>query len=167
MHDEETMGAMPNLHHDAEQLQHEIEAAFANVQYPGDERLVYDASGYHLECNEVLAAFKGKHWKDVSLETLLYHSDGVYSFTPEAYRFYLPAYLLAGSLDYDRADMIPFTVVMSLIPPPDARDLTNYRLRMEGFTPGQRRVIKSFLEFLKRHYSMDDPLGDIDRALQA
>ena len=53
---------MPGAPLNAEELRHEIEAAFAETKYPGDDRLVYDNSGDHLECNEVAAALRGKEW---------------------------------------------------------------------------------------------------------
>ena len=149
----------------ADQLQKLIEAAFAETNYPGDTQLVDDNSGYHLECNEVAAAFRGKHWKEVPLETLRYHSAGIFFLTPEAYRFYLPAYLLAAVLHYDQVDTLPDSVVFSLIPPSDARDVEAYRQRVEGFTATQRQVIRCFLEFQKQHHSQDDALGDLDKAL--
>jgi hypothetical protein len=149
----------------ADKLRKLIEAAFADTSYPGDARLVYDNSGRHLECNEIAAAFRGKHWKEVPLETLCYHSAGIFFLTPEAYRFYLPAYLLAALLHYNQADTLPDSVVFSLIPPSDAKDAQVYRRRLEGFTAAQRQVIRCFLEFQKEHHAQDDPLGDLDKAL--
>jgi hypothetical protein len=149
----------------AESLRREIEGAFANAKNLGDDKLVYDNSGGHLECNEVAAAFRGKHWKEIPLDVLRYHSSGLFFFTPEAYRFYLPAYLIAAALYHDEADTIPGSVVFSLIPPSDARDVQTYHRRMEGFTSSQRNAIKSFLEFLKAQHPGDDLLGDLDKAL--
>lgn len=149
----------------AESLRREIEGAFADAKYPGDDKLVYDDSGGHLECNEVATAFKGKQWKEVPLDVLRYHSAGLFFFTPEAYRFYLPAYLIAAALNYQDVDTLPGSLIFSLIPPADARDLASYRRRIEGLTPTQRKAIKSFMEFLKAQHPGDDPLGDIDKAL--
>jgi hypothetical protein len=156
---------MPESPPAADELRQLVEAAFAETKYPGDDRLVYDNSRDHLECNEVAAAFKGKHWKQISLETLRHHSAGIFFFTPEAYRFYLPAYLLAAALHYDEADTISDSVVFSLIPPSDAKDAQSYLHRVEGFTTTQRKAIKRFLEFLKQQHPQDDVLGDMDKAL--
>jgi hypothetical protein len=149
----------------ADKLRKHIEAAFAETNYPGDALLVYDNSGHHLECNEVAAAFRGKHWKEISLEILRYHSAGIVFLTPEAYRFYLPAYLLAAVMHYNQADTIPDSVVFSLIPPADANDFQAYQRRIEGFTPAQRQAIKYFLEYLKQTHPEDDVLGDLDKAI--
>lgn len=156
---------MPGTPLNAEELRHEIEAAFAETKYPGDDRLVYDNSGDHLECNEVAAAFRAKEWRELSVDMLRRHSQSLFFMTPEAYRFYLPAYLIAALLDYDKADTISDSVVFSLIPPSDDRDAESYRQRMQGFTSAQRQVIRSFLEFMKQHHGGDDALGNLDRAL--
>lgn len=150
---------------ESEELRHLIEVAFAGVGYPGDDRLVYDTSGCCLECKDVAAAFRGKHWKEIPLDVLRYHSSAIFFLTPEAYRFYLPAYLIAGSVNYDEADVIPDSVVFSITPPSDERDFDDYRRKMEGFTPLQRKALRSFLEFLKKHHAEDFPLGELDKAL--
>jgi len=145
-----------------------LQSAFTQ-EYPGDDQLVYDNSGYHLECNEVLAAFRGKHWREVPFETLRYESAALSFMTPAAYRYYLPAYLLACILDYAEADMIPDTVVFSLIPPTDPKSVKiygeSYRRCMAGFTPAQRDTLRSFLEFMKARHGEDYPSGDLDQAL--
>jgi hypothetical protein len=150
-------------------LQREIEHAFASVKYPGDDQLVYNSSGQHLECKEVAEAFRGKHWKALSLETLSHHSSGLFFLTPEAYRFYLPAYLISGSLHYDEAEGVADSVVFSLIPPSAAKDIALYgalsEMRIGSLSLTQRNAIRAFLQFLKEHHSEDDPLGNIDKAL--
>ena len=149
----------------ADPLQRQIEKAFARCTYPGDHRLVYDTSGGHLECNQVAKVFRGKHWRDIPLETLRTQHSAIFFFTPEAYAYFLPAYLIAGALHYEDADAIPDTVVFSLTPPDDPDLYDAHRLRMQSFTPEQRNAIIAFLQFLKDHFEDDDPMNDIDRAL--
>lgn len=156
---------MPDTSFDAENLRLEIEAAFADTKYPGDDRLVYDNSGYHLECNEIAAAFRGKDWRELSVEMLRYHAQSLAFMTPEAYRFYLPAYLIAAALHYDEADIIPDAVVFNLIPPSEDWLFHMYRQKMQGLTAAQRRAIRSWLQFLKEHHGEDDLVGNLDQAL--
>jgi hypothetical protein len=144
-----------------------IQSAFAEVEYPGDSKLVYDNSGTHLECAEVEKEFKGKHWNVMPLEVLRRNSASIFFLSPEAYQFYLPAYLLCSILHYAESDKIPDSIVFSLIPPIDAKVAELYRKRVQRFTPVQKRAIRSFLRFMKHHHQKDDPLGDIDRALSA
>jgi len=160
---------MPKTPIQPEELRKQIEDAFAEVAYPGDDQLVLDSSGYHLECNQVAAVLKGKHWKQVPLDLL--RQIALAALTPEAYRFYLPAFLVAGSLHYDEADLIPDSVVFSLLPPSDPHDIVVYgeidKKRREIFTPAQRAAVRAFLEFLKQYHAEDDPLGDVDRAIES
>jgi hypothetical protein len=81
-----------------EKLKQQIAAAFAQVEYPGDDNLRNSDEGeepYLLE-----AEFKGQDdWTRLSPEFIDGAPDGYASalsfFSPAALRFYLPAYLIA------------------------------------------------------------------------
>jgi hypothetical protein len=47
-----------------------IDGAFARMPYPGDDHIVYDNTGSHLECEKVKAILKGQHWRNVPFEIL-------------------------------------------------------------------------------------------------
>jgi hypothetical protein len=153
----------------ADRVVAQIERAFADVVYPGDDHLVYDASGYHLEAAEIATAFRGRHWRDVPLATLKRESSGLFFMTPAAYRFYLPAYLIAAIRAYDETDTLPGSVVFSLTAAPaeDPGRAESFRARVADLTPSQRDAIRSFLEFLAAEHGRDFPLGDIERALDS
>ena len=68
-------------------------SSFQLLTYPGDLNLVYDNTGYHLECVDIQQAFVGKHWSELSQETLIKENSALSFLTPVAFRFYLPAYL--------------------------------------------------------------------------
>lgn len=70
-----------------------IASSFEKMPYPGDLNIVYDNSGYHLECVEIQNIFANKHWNELTLETLLAQNSALAFMTPQAFRFYLPAYL--------------------------------------------------------------------------
>ncbi len=162
----------------AEELTQLIEAAFAETAYPGDERLVSESCDL-----EVAAAFRGRHWRELPLDMLARYHEALFFFTPEAYCYYLPAFLLASALHYDEADLIPHSVVFSLIAPtqreiilrpvafssplPKQEVIDFYQRRMERLTAGQRQAIRCFLEFMKAHHGEDDPFRDFDRALES
>lgn len=80
------------------QLERQLRAAFAKVPFPGDWCLVGSLEGD--EPLLVAAAFKGKKsWKGLAPAFLDAAPEGLSSalsfFSDEAFRFYLPAYLLA------------------------------------------------------------------------
>ena len=86
-------------------LVRQISAAFDAVSYPGDDNLT--DSSYGEEPEALAREFKGKHaWQALDDEFLNQAPEGwgtaLSFFSPEAFRFYLPAYLLAdirGALD--------------------------------------------------------------------
>src|SRR5688500_17074375 len=68
-----------------------IERAWRDARYPGDDQIctpTYDDEG-------VGAYFRGRSWQGHAVSALRYHSVGLSFFTPEAFCYYLPAYLLA------------------------------------------------------------------------
>jgi hypothetical protein len=150
-----------------EELRKVIKTAFATVEYPGDEHLVYDTSGYHLECNQISAIFRGRHWLQLASEMLRKESSALYFMTPAAYRYYLPAYIIECIMNYEQADVIPETVVHSLIAPCDEKALEAYRRRMESFTPVQLKAILTFLRYMEANHQEDNALGDFDHALKS
>lgn len=80
------------------QVERQIRSAFAKVPHPGDWCLAGSVEGD--EPRRVAAAFKGKKsWKKLDPAFLDAAPDGLASalsfFSDEAFRFYLPAYLLA------------------------------------------------------------------------
>lgn len=149
-----------------EELIRKIEEAFADSQYPGDDRLVYDRSGRHFECEEIAKDFRGKDWREIPLETLRYHSDSLFFFTSKAYKFYLPAYLMASIRSYREADIISSNVVYSLTYPEETGTKMELFIdRTNCFSSTQKLAIRSFLEFLLAQHSNDFPLGDLNIAL--
>jgi hypothetical protein len=67
------------------------------VKVPSDEdRMLRGECLIHWVDGGVSIAFAGKHWQELSVEFLTTHLDALYDFTPEAFCFYLPAYLLAA-----------------------------------------------------------------------
>jgi hypothetical protein len=53
-------------------LKQQIADAFADVPYPGDDHIVDDP--FDWEAAELLACFKGRHWKELSYEDLFQNS---------------------------------------------------------------------------------------------
>jgi hypothetical protein len=61
-----------------------------------------------LECVEIQQAFAGKHWSELSQETLIRENYALAFLTPEAFRFYLPAYLSNVVREFDKSDALRF-----------------------------------------------------------
>jgi signal transduction histidine kinase len=99
---------------DPREVIEEIERSFGATTYPGDDKIVYDQSGGHLECAEVGAAFRGKRWQELSSSLLAREESALAFFTPEAFLYYLPAYLRATLQHREEMDLVLTNVVSRL-----------------------------------------------------
>jgi hypothetical protein len=94
-----------------------IEEAFADAPYPGDENLVSDTSGTHLEAERIKSAFAGLHWRDVPSETLKQNRSALAFLTAAGYAFYLPAFMRLAVDEFEDADVIPGELIFTLTRP--------------------------------------------------
>lgn len=177
-----------------EEVLGQLDDAFGDEPLPSEDRLVYDNSGYHLECNQVRARFRGRHWRNLRIEDLEGEGDALSFFTPEAFRFFLPAFIRISLLDPVRADLITDAILASfaqadllqvwekrkeaLLEAIRARDIPDKLLlglaptekprpdahsaRVEVLTEDQRRAVKSFVSFLRKHRAEEFTFGELD-----
>lgn len=123
----------------------EIEGAFESLSYPGDDDLI--GARMHWEAPEVLEAFRGRHWKDVPLSVLFTHRLSLPLFSNEAFRFYLPAYLVAAVLHPEEVDTLRENVFFSLTPPElEGPQASLFVERMNRFDARQAAAIRRFIE---------------------
>jgi hypothetical protein len=116
----------------------QIDESFGESPYPGDGKIVRDDSGADLESARIREALKGRHWRDVSFETLEQLRSALPFLSAEGYRFYLPAFMAMSIVDFPRAGVIADEIVRSLTPPlPSAvdrvRELANAHPEMQPF----------------------------------
>jgi hypothetical protein len=163
-----------------------IEQAWEGEPYPGDDRLAGKASYCPSEYTYVAGFFRGKHWKDVTLEGLRSGYEGppdacLAFMSAEAFRFYLPAFMLIAVRDYDRADMAGEAAIAALTPPtfhPELYELAKqpgvtedmnpcsranvarqrewWDGRVAGFTARQRQAMIAFLDYMHRTHGAHD-----------
>jgi hypothetical protein len=139
-----------------QQLARKIRDAFSTNDYPGDDKLVVGDDPESLQIRDV---FKGKRWEEIPLSVLDYHYSSLSFFSPEAYRYYLPAFLLASVLNYRSAGMVPLSTILSLIAPKkQGKMMMDWFLgRVSGLTPAQKAAIREFLEFMYLEHGSDFP----------
>jgi len=181
----------------------ELEAAFGDLPVPPDDQIVYDNSGDHLECNQIRAKLRGRHWRDLSSDDLAGEADSLGFLTPEAFRFFLPASITVSLIDPERADLIPNVILWSLAKPAlsefwsrrgesilegaEAHGIPKGLLselaaaatagghhgdearerRLEMLSTEQKRAVRNFISFLRRHRSGEFPYGELDRVEEA
>ena len=93
---------------------HQIDKAFTNREYPGDENITcctYDTKnggkydGPCYECVRIAEFFRGKFWRELSAKQLRSQSAAGSLFTVKAYCYYLPAYLTAALQNPEELDV--------------------------------------------------------------
>jgi len=116
---------------DTEELIRVIDEAFADVTIPPDDGLLMDPSATHLEGQKIKAAFAGRDWREIQLDTLNEHRSALAFLSAAAYAAYLPAFLKASVTDYDRVDIIPNDVIATLTAPSEL-DLDRIKAEAEA-----------------------------------
>jgi len=140
----------------------QVEEAFRDVPYPGDDHLT---DGSSMEALDVADFLRGRDWRDLRLDELVTNHASLFFMTPEAVRFYLPAYLTATLLHYNDADQIPGSVMFLLKTPAasDADAYGRYRARFGNVSPAQRQAIRAFLTWIRDEHAEDFPAeGGVD-----
>jgi hypothetical protein len=141
-------------------LVRQIDEAFAEARYPGDGNIAYDQSGRHIECNQVAASFRGKNWRDLSLDFVRKNADALFFFSPAAYAYFLPAFLENSLRDFDNAGVTPGNIVVSLSASLSSSTPEQFTRRIGHLTVPQRKAITAFLMYLATDKADYFPLGD-------
>lgn len=146
----------------------QIESAFHDVPYPGDDHLVPKTPVSDRERQEIAHDFGGRDWHDLDVAYLRQRSEALFLLTPEAFRYYLPAYMRAAILDPVEADLVPAAVVMALTPSERDEGITSLvRARLRDLTPPQRRAVAATLRYfasaLSDHFQGDEARVALER----
>lgn len=138
------------------EIKHLIEEAFADVPYPGHDRIVYSPGNW--EAAEYRAEFAEKHWREVIEPVLLQRRRVLSMFSIEGLRFYLPAYLIA-TIDFP-AEAAEWSGPLIRVLYPDCdppwtggEKVRDYAMHqwdqlMRVLTAQQKHAIRLFLEYL-------------------
>ncbi len=144
-----------------QRLKEEIEGAFRDIPYPGDDNIAANKRDEYLED---LAKFKGKHWRDLTFEFLVPFGSHTAFFTTEAFRFYLPAFLIISAEFYYESDSLSVITIGDLVLPFEGEcepwEIDRFHKRFDSLTAKQKRAIKSFLEFIRDTYPYDPIYND-------
>ncbi len=141
-----------------EKIEQQIESAFAETPYPGDDLISKTMN------DEVSRAFRAIHWHDLSLKQIIDYGMDLQAFTPEGFRFYLPAFLLAVLRYYGQVSTLPISLMHSLAPPdPNLylkyqenqsphNSVSDFLSRVSVFTLREKAAIRDFLLSYRRLY---------------
>jgi hypothetical protein len=128
-------------------LKQAIEEAFAGVPYPGDTNITrcpYNCT----ECRRVAEFFKGKTQTGYKLEELRVNHVSLTLFTPEAFHYFLPAFMVISLDSYEKGDVIPDAIRFHF--EYSAEIQGHFAVRMSKFTAVQRKTIIDYLIAMER-----------------
>lgn len=122
-----------------------IESAFAPVGYPGDKNLVRCSCP---TCRRIADHFKGTTWRQHTLEQLQQHQLALYQFTPEAFHYFLPAFLLRSQGAWLDTCLIPFFITKQILPdkPDNIPGKQTFHAKvMELLSSSQKQALVAYL----------------------
>jgi hypothetical protein len=128
-------------------LKQAIEEAFAGVPYPGDSNITrcpYNCS----ECTRVALYFKGKDQTGHVESDLRANHVALSLFTPEAFQYFLPAFMLMSLGTYEKGDIIPDAIRFHFEVTQEMQG--HFAVRLSKFSPAQRKVIIEYLVSMER-----------------
>ena len=100
-----------------------------------------NASGWH-------AYFVARPGRVIPLEELRTQHVALTLFTPEAFQYFLPAFMLVSLDKYEKGDLIPDAIRFYFEYSQEARG--HFAVRMSKFSPAQRKVIIDYLIHMER-----------------
>lgn len=136
-----------------------IRNAFRNTPYPKSKLTnTYDDEG-------VADFFSGKSWTGHSVSDLRFYAVAISFFEPEAFRYFLPAFMLAELEDPEEADIIGESIVFSFGEPADYW-VEMYEARISLFTRNEKEAILEFLKFMGQDDCLSEYVTYASRQLQ-
>jgi hypothetical protein len=135
-----------------------IEEAFADVPYPGDDRVKggdYDLSTEEDTGGYIGRGFRGRHWRDIPADVLRLNAwHGSLTFmTPDVFHFYLPAFLIGSLHDGEVEEHTSIT----LTPPPSTeRGQHLFYEPIERLTDAQKRAVGMYWAYLRERGDLSD-----------
>lgn len=148
--------SMENLDAEIADLKQHIRSAFGNTRYPGDAELL------HPECHDdfdIQKFYGQKDWKNVDDAIIEYENAALCFFSPAAYQFFLPRFLVYVLENYRSGYISVDNTIYSLAPSGD-QTLHEYQMsKYSLLTREQIECIKAFLgvcaEYLSDYLDSD------------
>lgn len=124
-----------------EEVRQCISLAFADTQYPGDAAIMetYNRNGRGL-------FFFGERWQDMPVPTIRGNDETLVRFGPDAFRYYLPAFMIV-SLDEPTMEFIA-PIFVPPFHPKSYWTWEEFAERFEGMTPDQSKSLFRYVKFV-------------------
>src|SRR5688572_30644376 len=128
------------------ELRAAIETAFADTPPPDDS--FEDISATQWD-EGIVDYFRGTTWRGHRVADLRYHEAALSFFTDKAFRYWLPAFMLAELEDCEQADVIAEGIAYSFLPSQHGRP----DARLQQFAPIELEAIVAFLDYCSQAYA--------------
>ncbi len=127
-----------------------IETTFGNEPAPPPDDVLAAEYRKSIDAEEMLLAFSGKHWTQLSTESLFYHREMIRTLSATGYRAYIAAFMRASLEDGRYASDLRGYAVSSFRPlddTPERHDQSREQLSL--LTQDQRATIAEYLRYLQ------------------
>jgi hypothetical protein len=129
-----------------------IESAFAGLTLPGDATLLHPRCGDDVD---VAPFYGGPERSTLSDDMIVRNWWALTSFSPEAFRYYLPAFMIWSLAHVDTIEYAPEGTIRALDPGTEEDDLYRFQVsKFALFSDGQVRAVVRFLETVSGHPSL-------------
>jgi uncharacterized protein DUF6714 len=142
-------------------LKQEIHKVFPQTEPPSGNIAPHPCE----ECTSIRKAFQDEKWWNFSPGLVEDMYDKLSLFTPEAYHYYFPGYLLAGLDDFVPYSDINEFIIYSWRVNETADYFESYKERRGLFSPAQIEVVKKYLQMVLENDQMNLEHGDAKKAL--
>lgn len=137
-------------------LEQKIQECFSSSKYPGDDQIVPIKPCLDLERQEIKETFQNKRWEEINYNYLEKNYDGDKSaclnfMTYEAFRYYLPSYMLICIQSYEECDVL-YEALFSMLTKKTPQDEL-FIERLECFDDTTKKVIAEFIWSMHKVYS--------------
>ncbi|MHB1037231.1 MAG: DUF6714 family protein [Pirellulales bacterium] len=130
------------------QLTDAVRRAFWDVSYPGDDILLADDCYDLHELERLQFREWNSHWANVPDNVIEQHANSLPFLSPEAYRFYLPAFIIYTlEKPESSAPVLPFVVYDLMDTAEGRRDC--YERRIALLSPEQKCAVLDFLQYVR------------------
>jgi hypothetical protein len=150
-----------------EQLKSEIVEVFAEVEQPAKDNIVLCECE---ECRGVRKDFTNVKWQEAGGELLKDNYDKIPLFSPEAFNYFLPAYLLYTLNNFDdRFSYVCEYTLYAVTPDKNWRDESGnvssyWKEKFSLFTPTQMNALYHFLDLAKQNPIYNNDINSIESA---
>lgn len=148
----------------AEVATDKIRKAWKSATYPGDEHVFLPGAN-----EDFTEYFFGTTWEGHSAESLRWHCVSFrWFFTPIAYLYWLPAYLIASVEDPEELDVCLSSLVDSFLPETEEAEFyAEQSARLALLTNEQKLAVIATLEvIIEQLESQSEPAHDENKALK-